>query len=427
MIKIVIFLLIGIFQCFMGFSQQSYNDCNSALELCPGQTYSVSNINANVTFCPGCEDDFNFCFPTNNTVWFSFTTNNSGGDVSANFSNLVFEINAGQDAEIQAVIIESTVDCFSGTYTQVGDCSASEVGNFTLNAFGLLPNTTYFIIVDGDLSGAGITSAAECTFDINVSGPGVDRPAANITLAQSTALACLNEVVTFTATTFSCPSTDNYYWYINGILTAVTSDSLYQTSELSDGDIITVETSCYTQCPETVSISTAPIGIFAFQLDAGADTTIMVGESVQLNGTTTGSNILWTPGFYLSSDNILNPIAVPDETVTYTLSAEQNGCVQYDYVTITVNNGIVIPNTFSPNGDEINDTWVILGIDNYPNNQVEIYTRWGQKIYQASSYSELKVWDGTTTLGGANESVYYYVIDLRDGSDVFTGYVNVLR
>lgn len=413
--------------CFTGLTQQLYNDCNSALELCPGQTYSASNIDANVTVCPGCEDDFNYCFPTNNTIWFTFTTNSVGGDVTVNFTNLIFEANPGQDNEIQAVIIESLVNCSSGTYSQVGDCLSNETANFGLNALGLAPNTTYYVVVDGDLSGAGITAASECTFNISISGPGIDRPASNITVSQSTGTACLNELVTFTATTFSCPVSDNYYWYVNGVLTAVTTDSVYQTSSLSDGDVVTVETTCYAQCPDTVSISTAPISVFSFPIDAGTDTTIFAGESVQLNGSTTGSNIIWTPSFYLSSDNVLNPVAVPDQTVTYTLSAEQNGCVAYDYVTITVNSGIIIPNTFSPNGDDINETWIILGIEDYPNNLVEIYTRWGQKIYQSSSYSELKAWDGSTSLGNANESVYYYVIDLRDGSDVLTGYINVLR
>lgn len=427
-IKIFVIFLLTIGGCsFSVNAQQSYNNCNSALEMCPGVNYSVTNIGANITFCPDCEDDFNFCFVPNNSIWMTFTSNSTGGDIQVDLSSLVFENNAGQDTELQAVILEASVPCNAGTYTQVGDCVFNESSSFTLSALSLSANTTYYIVISGDQTGAGITSPAECTFNIAVSGPGVDRPVPSIALVQSTATPCLNDVVSFTASPLGCPSSDSFYWYVNGVLAAITTDSLYQTSNLQNGDVVTVETTCYTQCVDTVSISAVPMSVFSFTLDAGLDVEIMQGESVQLIGSTTGTNILWTPGFYLSTDNIINPIATPDETTTFTISAEQNGCVQYDYVTVTVNNGLVIPNTFSPNGDDINDTWVILGIENYPNNLVEIYTRWGQKIYQSSSYSELKAWDGDIGSGKANESVYYYIIDLRDGSDPIKGYITVIR
>ena len=425
--EFVIFLLTVATLPTSGYSQEFYDDCNSPLEICSNESYSVNNIGASVSVCPGCADDFNFCFTLENSIWLSFTTNNSGGDASIDFSNLVFESNAGQDTELQAVIIEAPVPCNSGTYNQVGDCASNETGDFTLNALGLNPNSTYYVVVDGDQTGAGITDPAECTFDVIVSGTGVDRPVPDLTLAQSTSNPCMNEVVTYTATPFSCPVSSDYYWYVNDTLAAVTSDSIFQISDLQTGDVVSVQTTCYTQCVDTLRINSVPVNVYSFPLDAGEDVEILQGESIQLNGSTTGSNILWTPGFYLSADNILNPIAVPDETTTFTLAAEQNGCTQYDYITVTVNAGLIIPNTFSPNGDDINDTWVILGIENYPNNQVEIYTRWGQKIFQSSSYSELKAWDGNSGSSTVSESVYYYIIDLRDGSEEIKGYLNVIR
>ena len=69
--------------------------------------------------------------------------------------------------------------------------------------------------------------------------------------------------------------------------------------------------------------------------------------------------------------------------------ATENGCTQFDYVTITVNSGLQIPNTFSPNNDGVNDKWVIRGIENFPDCLIQVYTRWGQKIFQTTGYSEL--------------------------------------
>lgn len=90
-----------------------------------------------------------------------------------------------------------------------------------------------------------------------------------------------------------------------------------------------------------------------------------------------------------------------------------------------------IPEGFSPNGDGINDVFVIRGILNFPENTFVIFNRWGNKIYETSSYKN--TWDGKTTLGlrvGGDElpiGTYFYVLDLKDGSDVFKGTIYLNR
>jgi gliding motility-associated-like protein len=357
-----------------------------------------------------------------------FTTNDTGGDVQVDFSNLVFEANPGQDTELQATIIEMAVQCDASTYTQIGNCQSNETGNFSLNAVGLNATSVYYVVIDGDNNGVGITSPAESTFDITISGTGVDRPVPSVNLAQSSANICLNELVTFIAEPVDCPDGGNYYWFLNGVLESVTLDSIFITSSLQTGDVISVSRSCYLDCPDTVTNSSVPMTVFTFPIDAGADATILSGESTILNGSTTAPIYVWSPSFYLSSTNNLNAAAVPNETITYTLEATQNGCTLFDYVTITVTNGLNVPNTFSPNGDDNNDTWLIEGIERFPNNLVQIFDRWGQKIYQANGYSELKAWDGRTSTGNVAEGVYYYVIDLRDQNEYpLHGNINVIR
>ena len=56
-------------------SQEVYDACSTAIELCPNQTYALNNIGAFSSSCANCEDDFNYCFSTDNTIWCSFTTN----------------------------------------------------------------------------------------------------------------------------------------------------------------------------------------------------------------------------------------------------------------------------------------------------------------------------------------------------------------
>ena len=76
-------------------------------------------------------------------------------------------------------------------------------------------------------------------------------------------------------------------------------------------------------------------------VDAGSDVVISAGGSIQLNGSVTGGtapyNILWTPTDWLTDPNILNPVANPPNTITYTLTGTDNlGCTGSDKMTITV-------------------------------------------------------------------------------------------
>lgn len=85
---------------------------------------------------------------------------------------------------------------------------------------------------------------------------------------------------------------------------------------------------------------------------------------------------------------------------------------------------IVIPNVFSPNGDGVNDTWQILNIGNFPDNEVVILNRWGNEVYSRRSYRN--DWDG----GGLSAGTYYYVLKVKGcgGSyRSFKGYVMIMR
>jgi gliding motility-associated-like protein len=84
-----------------------------------------------------------------------------------------------------------------------------------------------------------------------------------------------------------------------------------------------------------------------------------------------------------------------------------------------------ILNVFSPNGDGINDVWTLKGLKDFPNCTVEIFTRYGQKIFFSKGYN--KPWDGVFNGTGMPVGTYYYVIDLRDGTKPFGGSVTVLR
>ncbi|WP_370002099.1 gliding motility-associated C-terminal domain-containing protein, partial [Winogradskyella sp.] len=93
---------------------------------------------------------------------------------------------------------------------------------------------------------------------------------------------------------------------------------------------------------------------------------------------------------------------------------------------------LTIYNEFSPNGDGVNETFVIDCLERFPNNKLEVYNRWGNIVYAKNGY--LNDWDGTSN-GRAviNQSdelpvgTYYYVLDLGDGSEPRVGWLYINR
>ena len=408
--KYLLFVIL-FFQSLFIFGQENYNNCADAFELCPNASFSLNNISADATFCTNCEDDFNFCFSGQNTAWMSFTTNDLGGDVNVNFNNIVFETNPGQGNGLQAAIIEAPLPCISSSYMLISNCEANGTVGFSLNASALPPNTTYYVIVNGTM---GTSQNAEATFDVNLIGAGIARnPQLSIITQQTTV--CKGENVVFQALAIDCDDQVQFNWYANGVLIAVTIDSTFEYKELNDNDVITAEMVCFTQCKDSIISNAISFTVLDFLVDAGPNFYIKQGDNIKLQGQTSGSSFTWSPNYNINSTAVIAPIVYPKETAIYYLTATNGTCTIIDEVTIFVENLLKVPNTFSPNGDGINDEWEILGIDNFPDCGIQVYNRWGQLVFQTTGYPSDKRWNGTSD-GGNNlaSGSYYYVINLRD-------------
>lgn len=424
---ITVNVLLNLIMVGGAYAQELYNSCSNALEICPKVSVSVNNISANKTFCPSCEDDFSFCFQARNTIWLKFKSNASGGSATIDFSNPIFE--PGKGTNIEASIVSAAVACDASTYSDLGSCASGLSGNFSLSA-NLAPSTFYYVVLNGAINGAGVTDPAEFTVDLVLTGNGVQRTAPTMSMEWDKPFYCKNDVATFTAHLRLCPDSSLYLWYINDTLVAQTVDSVFQTAVLENSDIVSVRNSCYTQCVVNPVGSSGMLPVFSFQHSAGLDQVLdpAVGY-VQLQGSTQATSYFWTPITDLANPAGLSTIAGPLVTTTYYFTGQLNGCSLTDAVVVTVpNTELTIPNAFSPNEDGFNDTWKILGIENYPNCTVQIYDRWGQLVFATSGYSEDKAWDGKKNGKLLNESVYFYRIELRNAEkDLIKGSLTLIK
>jgi PKD repeat protein len=152
----------------------------------------------------------------------------------------------------------------------------------------------------------------------------------------------------------------------------------------------TAQNGCDYSTTEQVTVNAVPLA------DAGKELVLLEGGQVMLKAAASGDNVTykWTPSIGLDHDNVLNPIASPVSDVTYKLVVTNaQGCTAASEVTVKVLKYPVVPNAFTPNGDGINDTWDIKYLQTYPNNTVEVYNRYGERLYSSIGYAV--PWDGT--------------------------------
>ncbi|MDC0338365.1 gliding motility-associated C-terminal domain-containing protein [Flavobacteriales bacterium] len=103
------------------------------------------------------------------------------------------------------------------------------------------------------------------------------------------------------------------------------------------------------------------------------------------------------------------------------------------YITVEDLVPLHIPNGFSPNSDGFNDTFVIEGLDQYPDNEIIIFNRWGDEVFSAGPY--LNDWIGSTTNGKlkitgdqVTEGTYYYILDIHaEGIQPYNGFIELRR
>jgi gliding motility-associated-like protein len=130
----------------------------------------------------------------------------------------------------------------------------------------------------------------------------------------------------------------------------------------------------------------------------------------------------------------------PHHAGTYTVEATNEfGCTSTATVVLTVENfcDIVIPEFFSPNGDNVNDLFVIENLGAYPGTDVLIFNRWCSQVYSSDDY--LNNWDGRSdsrfNVAGDElpEGTYFYILKLggveTDATygKVYQGYVYLKR
>ncbi|MGM9478957.1 MBG domain-containing protein, partial [Pedobacter sp. GSP4] len=157
-------------------------------------------------------------------------------------------------------------------------------------------------------------------------------------------------------------------------------------------------------------------------------TEISKGETAVLTASG-GTSYSWsTAGGIISGQNTAVLTVRPAQTTTYTVRVTNaSGCSSIATITIKVSEDykIVANNILTPNGDGVNDTWIVQNIDMYPSNEVRIFDRNGRQMYSKKSYDNS--WNGTIGGNELAEGTYYYIITYGPDKLVQKGFITIIR
>ena len=129
-----------------------------------------------------------------------------------------------------------------------------------------------------------------------------------------------------------------------------------------------------------------------------------------------------------ASKQLSDPEAIRRPGIYYVKGANNQGCFNIAQVTVDIiMPDFFIPNTFTPNGDGINDVFTIITSSAFSIKSFRIFNRWGDIVYQTADIT--KYWNGLKENSDVPAGVYYWLLEGDENLEYFkkSGYVMVLR
>jgi len=227
-----------------------------------------------------------------------------------------------------------------------------------------------------------------------------------------------------------------------GILTGDTTlHPVYYPLTGESGDVIlTMQVEGSVACSDSIVYSRLAIRIYTgITVDAGPEQIIPDSTSAFLSGSAEGGSesysYAWEPAELLLNPTEPDPqtqVLTSDTLFILTIKDKNSVCSGKDSVRVKVKKTppdpdkdcIHVYNVITPNGDGLNDKFIIDCIENYPDNSIRFFTRWGTMISSFEHYdNKTIVWEGTNSKGEPlPDGTYYYILAVKN-LDTRTGWV----
>jgi gliding motility-associated-like protein len=230
---------------------------------------------------------------------------------------------------------------------------------------------------------------------------------------------CLNTAEQFTAVLAQADTAIKYQWTFGNGQTGTDSISIATYTTAGDFPITLTTTNkigCSANDTKSIHVAVPPTAT-----PVQNPITIISGGNTSLAMTYTGNiaNYFWSPETQLSCTDCPVPIATPRFTTKYNVQiSDIYGCRNTaDVNVIVVCNDLnyFVPNTFSPNGDGMNETFFARGTGLFSIKSLTVFNRWGQVVFEKKNMAindPAAGWNGTIKGQKASPDVYVYIMEI---------------
>jgi gliding motility-associated-like protein len=462
----------------------------------PGN-YTVTNTVAATGTCPEATASVSISIVNADNVDFAYTASNYCANAGTTIPTISGTLGGTFSATPMGLMLNTTTGAidFSAsqpgtyeiTYATSGDCGNSSTVQVTIHE---LPDVPVLVvnnetICDGDdvtvtvqnpqvgvtynvystSAGTTLLGTAPYTYSPTISG--------NVYVQAVNSAGCVNagDMTEFTVVVNPSPviSSSGNQSICPGesvtLLVAASEEVSWSTGQ--NGNSITVSpatTSTYTASATDANGCSASLDIVVTVIDGGSviaqndNATVASGQSVTVPVLTNDTGFGGNPVITVNPNSGSAQVEA-DGTITYTAEEGFSGTVVFTYVicssvcteicdeanvtivvtkeTTPTDDEFILPEGFSPNGDGINDFFIVPNLANYPNTQIVIFNRWGTKVFESDNYQN--DWNGISqsplNVGGDElpEGTYFYILTMggsqNDGiaGETFKGYVYLKR
>jgi gliding motility-associated-like protein len=373
---------------------------------------------------------YNYSYTTTGTFIVQLVTVSANGCVSDTVRQtiVVNSIPVASFSMPASVCMPNGIVTFTNNSTVAGGLGLTYVWNFgdANSSTQTSPSHVYAAINPYTVT-LRATSSAGCFDDsVQVFNAFFDKPVANFTVAPDSLCQGANNDFTDLSTAPNSSIRSRLWIFGDGSTSTVANPTkrYINPGSYTVKLVVTNNESCVSDTfRRVVRVYLQPV------IDAGPSFIVPQGTVIRFNPTandSTVTNFKWSPGFGLSNTAALRPTLTATTDQTYTLTATAAGnCTATDFLTVKILRPVVVPNAFSPNGDNVNDRWQIDNLTDYTGVVVEVFNRYGQLVYTSNGYGT--AWDGHSKGKPLPVGTYYYIIQLKNGFKPLNGSVTIIR
>lgn len=302
---------------------------------------------------------------------------------------------------------------------------------------------------DGDTIVVEITSNAQCpapmvAYDTVIISL-TDKVTPSLSVSANQLSACANDSIYFTIDSHSgLGGANNFTWVGDG--NVIGSLFSYPASALLGIDSVWVSVNSLLPCLTDTTTTSNKLGVqirAAPNAEAGPSMQLNKPETISLNSNeyttlTTPDAILyqWESSVDDSELDNLNPVNLSDPVhatpvamqTWYKLTVGNGNCIDVDSMLVMINFEVWVPTGFTPNADGNNELLQIKNIEQFPDNKIVIYNRWGSIVYEGEGYDNVNVfWDGSFNNKKLPFGTYYYILTLEEGGGSTAGPITLVE